>query len=821
MLQIKHDEDHYLPFSERDRSLLRGDWPNMAGLGSSWKKSRKLRCPQREIECLPPPEAKFKEREPAVLKESILRFPSAPVFATHEARQHAYKVNERWPNYHTMRVLTRSDRSETQARHVFLLHNGLNETRDISFHYRLANWILAERKNAACIIRPLPAHLNRYFFQSPFAELPLDEYLQDPASVFRQFLRYMLETQWLLSVLVPRSNYEVDTGCELLLYGRQRSRSNAAALATEIMTQANRTLKTSKQRSDKTGQSDTGYSRQLLHHKDVLDCVSTLRQLLGWSPADSAKPPTPEPIDRPAIHAVGYSMGGFIAQSVFFAWPFAVSSCSNLFAGGALRDLAPTAFAHTEEWQSVLHGLRSELDHARITQYLSPVELTQNSDEQFVVGISKRAFEYFERVFEDVFLQSDRGSYSTRLAEFSRRLFFVLGGDDPIVQTRNVLDAAPPGGITLHQIGDVSHFQDSKHKEPVEVEQRDFWLPEVGGMIGRFAERGAHLLQQTNSKCWGGIERPIRPTKDAGRNRRQSKRTPDGSLANMQFERELDSMLDVIDQNGGWLFIARNQIPTVFLEEDAFRAHAAAMHHSEDLIGDYVDGLRARADRLAKLDGGFSLLIPSAQVLSDGGDETAFKHPDTARDRAMFSKSEVAIRYWPEERSRRNAWDHFAKKWCLQTAVREVRANEYLPAELGGLGKKWDGEHPDEAEKIAVTMLPDVWIAFDNKACDTLLETDLEEYKDDPGRLRSDIERGMIDLATKLTPKKGKRVTDKKLHDLLATGSARIIKVSAAELNSRFRGRLLDDSSRETGGVASLLIHWAMAYEASVPVEPA
>jgi len=819
MLKIKHDDVHYLPFGERDRSLLRGSWPNMADLDDSWRESRKFGCPQREIEFLLPPEGKFKRREPAVLRESILRFPSAPVFATHKARQHAYKVEERWPNYHTMRVLTRSDRSETQARHIFLLHNGLNETRDISFHYRLANWILAERENAACIIRPLPAHLSRYFFQSPFAELPLDEYLQDPASVFRQFLRYMLETQWLLSVLVPRSDYEVDTGCELLLYDKQRSRSDADALAREIMTQANRTLKASKQRSDKTNQSDAGYSRQLLNHKDVLSCVTTLRQLLGWAPADPTKSPAAEATDRPAIHAVGYSMGGFIAQSVFFTWPFAISSCSNLFAGGALRDLAPTSFAHPQEWQSVLHGLRSELDHARITQYLSPVELRKNSREEFVVGINRRAFEYFERVFEDVFIQSDRGSYSTRLAEFSRRLFFVLGGDDPIVRTRNVLDAAPPGGITLHQIGDVSHFQDSKHKEPTEVEQRDFWLPEVGGMIGRFAERAAHLLQRTHSRYWGGVERSLAPSKDAGRNRRQSKRKPDGSLANMQFERELDTMLDMIDRGGGWLFVARNQIPTVFLEDDAFRAHAAAMHHSEDLLGDYVDGLRARAKRLAELNGGFSLLIPSAQVLTDGGDGGTFKHPDTARDRAMFSKSEVAIRYWPEEKSRRRAWDHFAGQWCRQLAVREVRANEYLPAELGRLAKKWDEEHPDEAERIAVTMLPDAWIAFDDEACEKLLEADLKETEDDAAR-RSDVEQGMIDLATKLAAKKGRRVMDKNLHELLAMGSVRVIKVSAAEFNSRFRGRLLDGSNRETGGVGSLIIHWAMAYEASVPVDP-
>lgn len=821
-LVINHDSTCYLPFGERDRSLLRKKWPNVDELDDTWGFSSQLSCPQRELEFKPSDESTSAKKGVSILKESILRFPSAPVFATHKARQHAHKVEERWPNFHTMRVLTRKDLSRTGARHVFLLHNGLNETRDISFHYRLANWILQERENAACIIRPLPGHLSRYFFQSPFAELPLDEYLLDPASVFRQFLRYMLETQWLLSVLVPRNNYEVMTGCELLLYEEENGRTNATALAKEIMRQANRTLRASKQRSDGVGQDDPSYSRELLRQEDVLDCVTVLRNILGWSAMSSSRRARRNVLDRPTIHAVGYSMGGFVAQSVFCTWPYAVASCSNLFAGGALRDLAPTAFAHPEEWQSVLHGLRSELDYARIGGLLSPVQTGKQSDEKQVIGIKRRTFDYFERVFENVFLQSDRGSYSTRLAEFSRRLLFILGGDDPIVRTRNVLDAAPPGGITLHQIGDVSHFQDSKGKQPVEMEQRDFWLPEVGGMIGRFAEHAGSLLQQTNSAYWGRAKGDVKSAKGDGRDRWQSKRQPDGGLANAPFEHELDSMIDMIDENGGWLLIARNQIPTVFLDDRAIRVHAAAMHHAENLIGDYADGLTVRAERLANLNGGFSLLIPSAQVLSEsGGDGVAIKPADTARDRAMFSKSEVAIRYWPDEKSRWRAWEHFLTNWCGDEAVRAVTEYEYQPDELGELGRKWAEEHKSSAQRIAVTMLPDVWIALDRVACQRLLDVDVKEYREeDDAELRLDVERGVVDLAGKLVQKKLKKKA-KELQGFLETSAVRVVKVSAAEFNPRYRGKLLDGASRETGGVANLLVHWAMAYNASKLIKPA
>jgi hypothetical protein len=774
----------------------------MAGLPDSWTRSEETGCPHRELIL----EGKTKAKS-MTLRESILRFPSAPVFETHEARQHAYKVEEQWPNYHTMRVLTRKDLSASGARHVFLLHNGLNETRDISFHYRLASWILKERENAACIIRPLPGHLSRYFFQSPFTEPPLGEYLQDPASLFRQFLRYMLETQWLLSILVPRYDFDVTSGCDLLLNSKRKKRTDADKLGDEIAAQANRALTASNQRSDESDQKDQ-YSRERLNKLDVRVCVKTLRGILGWKAVSSTKPPS-RGLEKPAIHVVGYSMGGFVAQSVFCTWPFAVASCSNLFAGGALRELAPTAFAHQEEWQSVLHGLRSELDHARIQQRLSPAPLTPKSKDLCVVGIEKPVFEYFVRIFEDVFLQSDRGSYSTRLAEFSRRLLFVLGGDDPIVRTQSVLDAAPPGGVNLHQIGDVSHFQDSKHKEPAELEQREFWLPEVGGMIGRFAERAADLLQRTNHRYWRSSPRPASSPDGSG----QRKREPDGGLQSMQFERELDSMIEMVKREEGWLFIARGQIPTVFLDPPAFRAHAAAMHHSEDLIGDYAEALEARAKRLKKLGGRFSLLIPSAQVLSDG--LTPIKPPDTSRDRAMFAKSEVAIRYWPDEKSRQRAWRHFLTTWCDGAAVRSVKEDEYMPDKLGDVGIGWGRKSGDLSEPIAITVLPDIWVAFDKVACRELLEAKVDPDQD-KDQVRQAVEQGMVKLAAKLTEKKS--VKADRLQELLTTGAVRVVKVSAAEFNPRYRGRLLDGSSRETGGSNNQLIHWAMAYEASSPV---
>lgn len=817
VLTIAYDKEHNLPYGERDRTLLR-TWPNVSVSEAGWEDPAELGFPRRELAVDPPPRESGLAAEPTELEEAILRFPSAPVFATHEARQRPFKLGreESWPNFHSMRVLRRKERPEGPANHVFLLHNGLNETRDVSFYYRLAAWILAERQDAACILRPLPGHFGRHFFQSPFTELPLDEYLQDPASLFRQFLRYMQETQWLLSALVPRADYPVRTGCELLLHEDERGRLDPDALGEEICRQANHALEESKERSKaqqrKRGEApeegddeeDSSYSHMELPKDDVIECVKQLRGYLEWAPL-SGEPGSVNRVDHPAIHAVGYSMGGFVAQSVFFTWPYAVASCSSLFAGGALRDLAPTSFAHPEEWQSVLHGLRAELDHARSKGHLTPTETDQPDEERYAVGIKRRTFEYFERVFEGVFLQTHRGSYSTRLGEFSRRMLFVLGGEDPIVRTRNVLDAAPPGGITLHQIGDLGHFQDSKHKPLAEQEQRAHWLPEAGGTIGRFAERAAELLQKSHARYW---------ERTPGAQPVTWKRDADGALSNMPFEDELDAMIDMVTRGGGWLLIGRNQIPTVFLDEESFNSRAAGMHHSEELIGYYTKGLEDRVSRLHELEegkSGFTLLIPSQQVLKEKGSDL-IKARDTNRERAMYAKSEVAIRYWPDDHTRPEAWNHFATSWCRDGAVRQFEPGEYDPSRFGSLGAAWHGRHGGGADDIAVLVLPDVWFAFDKDACAQLLKFDLEKA-DNP---RQKAERGAVDLASRLAAKEEMDVEWFK--QAQARGGIRAVKVSPAEFNPRYRGRLLDGASPETSGADRLLIHWALAYAVSTPV---
>ena len=75
------------------------------------------------------------------------------------------------------------------------------------FFYKFAADIIRESElrgeRAICIIRPFPGHLTRYSTNPRFAESPLEHYLDDSLELFRHYLRYMVETQWLLSALAP------------------------------------------------------------------------------------------------------------------------------------------------------------------------------------------------------------------------------------------------------------------------------------------------------------------------------------------------------------------------------------------------------------------------------------------------------------------------------------------------------------------------------------------------------------------------------------------------------------------------------------------
>src|SRR6185369_10837278 len=181
------------------------------------------------------------------------------------------------------------------------------------------------RTDVGCLICPFPAHLTRYPMVGKYAEKPLQRFITDPSDLFRQYLRFMVEMQWLLSALVPFSDYPVASGVPLLAKSDQ---SAGGRCDTDLLSHAIYEAWTSIY--------DYAQRGRRISDDDVHQSVATIRELIGWhhSPTRLVDRDEHTRLDPPQIHVVGYSLGGYLAQSVFFTWPFAVGSCSTVCSGG-------------------------------------------------------------------------------------------------------------------------------------------------------------------------------------------------------------------------------------------------------------------------------------------------------------------------------------------------------------------------------------------------------------------------------------------------------------------------------------------------------
>jgi hypothetical protein len=734
--------------------------------------------------------------------EALLRFPNAPLYITHVAKPPMYQFAEEdaWDNYHTMRIVGVGEAPSARIKHVYLLHNGLNETWDLTFHYRLAAWILNGRSDAICIIRPLPGHLTRFPFDGFFSETPLDGYLRDPMDLFRQFLRYMLETQWLLSTLVLHPPTEAVAGGRLLTHNKCGNTTVCGdSLAERIAAEWGAVFDFNESRENKAEDANRPqYSRLRATASGISESVADLLSVLGRQ-TDNDDAASSE-ASEPRIHTVGYSMGGFMAQAAFFAWPHVISSCTSLFAGGALRDLAPTDFADPEEWQTVLHALRYEFDSALADGLLAP---PKRDERERIAGLVPQDFRYLKRVFYEVFLQYYRGGYSSRLAEFSRRLLCILGGDDPIVRIKNVLDAGPPEGMTLFQIADMSHFpggtaRKTPDRQAIEREQRAFWMPEIGRVIARFSAQ-AEVERKRDSKYIPRFAQRIKPL--SGTPPHRTFPPEEERLDDQAFEHTVDEIIALVENpESGWLLIGRNEIAPVFLDVHGFQTHASALHHSEELIARYVSELQVRAEKLENIADRTTVLIPDKS-------QEWFTTPDLRQK--LFSRSETpGAANLQDEAELCAMYQRFIDEWYASGAIRLVPGGEYTSDRLAGIGQAEAKRL--KVEKLSLTMLPDVWIGLSAHFCTELRGRSGSESRDKN-------EKAIVDWATNLC--KEDKEADELLKSAVRNQTIVALKVSAAEFNPRYRGHTL-----AIRGVERALRHWALAYSTAQPttavVEP-
>jgi hypothetical protein len=773
------------------------------------------------------------------VKETMLRFPSAPLHGWQRLHESHVNLGDS-ENFHTYRVF--SDPGQTQrADRIFLMHNGLNETNTMGLYYRLASHLIKEDKGTICVLRPFPGHFTRFRYQA-FAETPLDRYLWDGSNLFRQFLRYMIETQWFLSAVVRRSTYRSVAGANLL---GEHDDPNASRLMGSILAKH-------MQGAWDVLLDESIRAIEVLHrgqceappvktppqdHKMFVDAIDSLRACMRLEPYDPLGGELIEGQAEPSLHVVGYSLGGFTAQSIFMSWPFLIASCATLLSGGALRELSPTAFAHPEEWQTVLRSLRYELDDAMMSGLYS-------DEDGHVAGIEKELFLYLKRTFYDVFQQEYRGSFQSRLAAFRQRMMFVVGGNDPIVQTRSVLDSGPPGGINVLSIGGLGHFLDTKAQDEEEQQQRSFWLPEVGRLIDSFSNNAKEKQLEDRPYAWLNYDmkavkspkpRTRRGQSGQDHEERKVKRLnaserlaikQDGALPGELFERCLDDLLARQrneGDNGGLLFILRNEIPTMLLDDRGIYENAGMLTHDDVSIARYVQGVRRRREAIFECGERIAVVLPwNVRRIRNRMDrhrdypaqaEAAKGRLPTPGSNAQVGWERLGPSVVPKsQESDSDRWDeHFdtCKRLREEKGEDSVRVFDGRPAfskspQINPMARQLIAERNcHESLHSALcppSSLPDCWVWMSSRflnihAKDLTIDTGIK-------RLPSEV------------PNSCKSHEGLEAH--LNHDDLRIVTVSRARYNPRFRGRIVADPR-----IAMIVLyHMALCVTMSCPVLP-
>ena len=781
----------------------------------------------RRIEMEPDDEAGASD-----IEELVLRFPSAPIHGLH--RLHEYHVNEgKSENFHTLRVLLHPERDpDAPIDRIYLMHNGLNETESMGLYYRLASYLIHqndEHKKTACILRPFPGHLTRSRFAG-FAETPLDHYLWDGSHLFRQFLRYMIETQWLLSIIARRSIYRCISGLNLLKGNEDPAQSR---LEDEIVARGIRSNWNALYRASDAAvatahsrEKDAAALRRRPPRTTFDPTVSALRAALNLTERLDGELRAGD--NEPDVHVIGYSLGGFTAQSVFMSWPFLIASCSTLLSGGALKELAPTAFADPEEWQTVLHSLRYELDDAMLTQRYK-IEGEDPLHPKRISGIEFDLFLFLKSTFYEVFQQEYKGSFQTRLAAFRRRMLFIVGGNDPIVRPRSVLDSGPPDGINMFAIGGLGHFLGSRSKDEEEDQQRSFWLPEMGRLIDTLANEAALRLSEDRRENWLDAKMRLRePSREKSLSESERPNGPggfgrlsasermemgsEGVLSAPLFQRCLDDLLYRTEARRGILILLRNEVPTALLDDAAIQQLAAGLHHNDAGISAYVEGLRRRKELIRSNPERISLILP-------WNAKKTIEHMDAHPGHP--SQSEGAGGQIPKrmQRQPRDIWRRF-QRTCAEFTDEHPYAVRVCDGRIG-VGATTSGrpavdttllaaaarrrlEGPGSEDGLPAGLppvkpsLPDCWVWMSPD----FLGQDIDEMVT--------VEEGRERLC-KVVPEQYRDETW--LGNRLRRDQLRIVTVSRARYNPRFRGRLVVDPR----AARNLLLHITLCIAISVP----
>jgi hypothetical protein len=636
----------------------------------------------------------------------------------------------------------------------------------MDLYYSLASFLIAEDDRTACVIRPFPGHLTRYPFEG-FAETPLDRYLQDSSHLFHQFLRYMIESQWFLSALARRSSYRDAPGVALLAESDVPSEGhlNAQVLAGAIASTWRRLYDSSESAQAIRAASkapDRPPSTPSL--SDLHACISSLRSLLDLDLDQRAvaSEESDDQVEAPSIHVVGYGFGGFAAQAHFMAWPSLVASCSVMSAQSPFG-----AFADPEEWRSVLQALTYDLDNR-------------------IDGLDRRLFVSFNHLFHEVFKPASEEALTSRLSAFGRRLLFVFPGSDPIFKPRVAPEPEPSPGAQVREIGGLQDLTNDRSKS--QGNSQLTWIPETSRLISRFADQVAlTVAAQPRAERRTPIRRltPSELLSIGG----------SGALSPELFERCMD---DLVAREDGILLVLANEIPDVLQDSTTLEQRGAALYHRDGDIDAYCDGVRARG-----------------RLVEERLSRMCFVFPANLRSRMLELYAELDLPSQSETIGRQVLNLDPEKRWETQLAVLRDLAKGSGRDSMRAFDSAGPlSDIPDtpavqrllahasqfvrRAYLTQIPSLPDCWLWVSSEAL-ALHPTELSLPATIAALANVVVDRGAS--------------YDEWFHDM-STENIKLIRVSGARFNPRYRGRLILDPRYSR----RMLIHAALGVALSRPI---
>lgn len=705
---------------------------------------------------------------PVALREFVLRFPSAPYAGSLRGFTSLAQAAET-ASFHSYRVI-RGDKSTGEPlKRIFLLHPGLNELQGMGLYYQLASLLIAEDDRTACVVRPFPGHLTRYPFEG-FAETPLDRYLQDSSHLFHQFLRYMIESQWFLSTLARQSSYRDSPGVALLAESDAPSQSHldTAVLADAIADTWGRLHDSSASVRAMRAGSEPDRSASIPTVADLHACISSLRGLLDLDLDRQATVPeeNDDQVESPSIHVVGHGFGGFAAHALFMAWPFLIASCSVMSARSPFG-----TFADPEEWRSVLQALTYDLDNR-------------------IDGLDRRFFVSFNRLFHEVLKPTSEEALTSRLGAFGSRLLFVLPpGSGPIFKPRIVPEPEPTPGAQVLEIGDYQDLTNDRSESQSGSKLLTAWVPEMSQLVSRFADQVAHAVAAQPAIERDTLIRRLTPSELL------SIGTP-GALPPKLFERCMD---DLVAREDGVLFVLANEIPDVLQDPATLGQRGAALYHREADIDAYCDGVRARA-----------------RLVEENLSRMCFVLPANLRSRMLELYAELDLPSQSETIGRQILNLDPEERWKIQLATLRHLADRAGPDSMrvfdsaGPLSDIPDtpavqrllahaSQFVRRAHLTQIPSLPDCWLWVSSEALSLSPRTELSLPTAIPALATAVVDRGAS--------------YDEWFQDM-STEKIKLIRVSGARYNPRYRGRLILDPRY----ARRILVHAALGVALSGPI---